>query len=135
MRSLRITCSDRGKEHSIRSWVSFSVDPLTAYGTLGNFINFSGSHFPHLQREGFELDYLYSPLCSNICGTVSFQLTKKSPCSCIQYCERALHSPAFIPYGPGQLQWPNPCLMLSILSCVRKMRKYPIHIEKQMHLC
>lgn len=60
MGSLKIIYADQGREHSTKSWVSFSVDSLAAYGTLGNFINFSGSHFPHLQSEGVELDYLHS---------------------------------------------------------------------------
>lgn len=60
MGSLKTTCADLRREHSLRCWVLFLVDSLTAYGNLGNSINFSGSHFPHLQNEDVELDYLCS---------------------------------------------------------------------------
>lgn len=80
MGSLRIICADQGREHSTKSWVSFSVDSLTAYGTLGNFINFSGSHHPHLQSEGVESDYLCGPFAVKyFYDAKSFQLMQKEP--------------------------------------------------------
>ena len=132
MRSLRIICADEGREHSARSWVSFSVDSLTACGNLGNFINFSGPHFPHLQSENVELDYLCSFfLHSNVLWCQVILSNAKEPLQLCSVLWKGSESLAFMPCGPGPPQPPYPCLMLRILSCIRKTREYPIHMRKE----
>lgn len=101
------------------------------HGTLENLSNSSGYHLPYLQREGIELDNVYSPFALEILGAKSFQLFKRALAVVFKIVKGAPNSPALLTFGPAQTQSSNPCLMPSGLPCVKKSRTYPIHFEKQ----
>lgn len=76
------------------------------HGILGNLSNCSGYHFPHLQREGIELDDLYSPFPLETFGCQVIPIIRKSPCSCIQDCERDSEQPSTSDI------WPSPTTLI-----------------------
>lgn len=79
------------------------------------------------------LSYILS-LCTKNgeCQKTGYQdipITSKNPCHYSQYREKGSEQPHTLAIWPRPTTVTQPYLIFSILLCVRKTRKYPIHME------